>query len=191
MGMNDVIGVLAAILTWEVEHVGSILLSLAITSIGVLVSLGSFAVTLWALWVRFFTDDAKVLTTARLAEAGVDSPRADAEHRLHALLIQRLQNGPRLPKPSLRPENEQSMAQFSCDHPYMVCQQLLPLLQALHLREYGLAAEFPRLVLFTGPYQREEPECILLPGHIGILKHLYVLFRAQVTFLDKCQLFLS
>ena len=45
-------------LAWQgVTSFSSVPLRL-ITSIGVLVSLGSFAVTLWALWVRFFTDDA-------------------------------------------------------------------------------------------------------------------------------------
>src|SRR6476646_4140653 len=70
------IGVLAAILTWEVEHVGSILLSLAITSIGVLIG------ALVARRVRARIDELSNHYTSLLRTADEQSRRAEDANRL-------------------------------------------------------------------------------------------------------------
>jgi signal transduction histidine kinase/ActR/RegA family two-component response regulator len=70
------IGVLAAILTWEVEHVGSILLSLAITIIGVLIGV------MVARRVRRRIDELSEHYSALLRTADEESRRAEEANRL-------------------------------------------------------------------------------------------------------------
>jgi signal transduction histidine kinase/CheY-like chemotaxis protein len=70
------IGVLAAILTWEIEHVGSILLSLAITGIGVLIGV------IVARRVRARIDELSDYYAALLRTADEQSRRAEDANRL-------------------------------------------------------------------------------------------------------------
>jgi signal transduction histidine kinase/ActR/RegA family two-component response regulator len=70
------IGVLAAILTWEIEHVGSVLLALAITGIGVLIGV------LVARRVRAQIDELSEYYGALLQTADEQSRRAEEANRL-------------------------------------------------------------------------------------------------------------
>jgi len=70
------IGVLAAILTWEIEHVGSIVLALAITSIGVLIGVAV------ARRVRARIDELSEHYATLLRTADEQSRRAEEANRL-------------------------------------------------------------------------------------------------------------